>query len=74
MSGQVITIRGTHNDCWIVNRYISDAAQGSRLSCEEEWFDFLAAHWTVAYQEFLGSEVSLGPKVQFVLRRAPIVC
>ena len=74
MSGQVITIRGTHNDCWIVNRYISDDAQGTRQSFEEEWFDFLAAHCTVVYQEFVSSEVAVGPKFQFVLRRAPIVC
>ncbi len=71
MTGQPFTIRGAANDCWIVDRFISDAAQALWQASEDDWFDVLEAHWIVAY-----SEVSICPKVpyQFVLRCPPIVC
>lgn len=74
MSGQTITIRGSRTRCWIVNRFSSDEANWFRQSCEEEWFDFLAEHFVLAYSEVSGSEVAACPTAHFVFRRAPIVC
>lgn len=74
MSGQIITIRGTQNDCWIVSRFISDDPHWFRSYFEEEWFAMIAAQKVVAYREFSASEVSPCPKVQCVLRRAPVIC
>ncbi len=74
MSGQIITLRGTQNDCWIVSRFVSDDPHWFGPSFEEEWFAMLAEHWIVAYSEFSHCEVSPCPKVQCVLRRAPVVC
>lgn len=74
MSGQIIIIRGTSNDCWIVNRYVGDEARNRHQSFEEEWFDLLAEHCAMAYQEFPVNEVSGCPTVQFFSRRTPIVC
>ena len=72
MSGHIITIRGTRTDCWISPRYSSDEAQGERQSCEEEWFDFLAAHAVLDYAEFAEGKVRLPGYFTFL--RAPIVC
>ncbi|MBS1809686.1 MAG: hypothetical protein JST84_16110 [Acidobacteria bacterium] len=74
MSGQVITIRGTSNDCWIVNRYVGDAARNQHQSFEDDWFDLLAEHCVIDYQEFFDSEVLGCPTIQFFSHRSPIVC
>ena len=74
MSGQLITMRGTQDDCWIVSRFVSDDPHWFGPSLEEEWFEMLAAHWIVAYREFSDTEVSACPKVQCVLHSTPVVC
>ncbi len=71
MTSQIITIRGTTNECWFVDRCSSDGPPTCWQTLETAWFDVLDAHWIVAY-----SEVSACPKVpyQFVVRCQPIVC
>ncbi len=71
MTGQPITIRGTANECWFVDRFSSDGPPACWQTLETDWFDVLDAHWIVAY-----SEVFNCPKVpyQFVVRCQPIVC
>ena len=69
MTGQLITIRGTASDCWIVDRISSDAAQTFWQTIEDDWFDLMDAHWITAY-----SEVCLNVPYLFVMRCAPIVC
>jgi hypothetical protein len=71
MTSQTITIRGTANECWFVDRISRDDIQTAWQAEADDWFDVLGARWIVAY-----SEVSPRPKVayQFVVRCQPIVC
>lgn len=74
MTSQTITMRGTVQDCWFVDRFSSDAANAVWQTIEDDWFDGLDAHWIVAYREFSGSEVRPKVPYQFVLRCQPIIC
>ena len=74
MTGQPITIRGTANECWFVDRCSSDGPLTCWQTLEADWFDVLDVHWIVAYSEFSGSEVRPKVPYQFVLRCQPIVC
>ncbi len=71
MTSQTITLRGTDNDFWVVNRTSSDARHPLWQDLDDDWFDVMDAYGVVAY-----SEASFCPTVayQFVVRCAPIVC
>jgi hypothetical protein len=71
MTSQTITIRGTAQDCWIIDRCSSDEAQAGWPALETDWFDEMEGRWIVAY-----NEAAHCPTVpyQFALRCPPIFC
>lgn len=71
MTIQSITICGTVNDCWVINRFGSDVLPPRRQTIEDDWFDVMAALWIEGYKD-----ISDWPQLpyQFVLRCRPIVC
>lgn len=72
MTNLINTIRVNADECWVVERFISDVPQMMWQPIEEDWFDGI--QWAIEYQEFFNTEIYPKVPYQFVMRCASVVC